>query len=157
MSPLMISAVLAISSALVLYTIGVFWERRSGTLEARHLIFFWLGLAFDTIGTALMTSMAQSVGVGPSVHAISGSLAILLMLTHATWATVVVVRNSEGAKHGFHRFSIVVWLFWLVPYLIGMFMGMPTTSTSAIPLAVSVVLAIGGTLCIRANRRKMER
>jgi uncharacterized repeat protein (TIGR03987 family) len=157
MSPLMISAMVAITVALVLYTVGVFWERKSGTLEAKHLIFFWLGLVFDTTGTTLMTSMVQNVNAGMSIHAVSGAFAIVLMLAHAIWATVVVVRNSEKAKHGFHRFSIVVWLFWLVPYLIGMFMGMPMTSPNAIPLAALVVLVIGGTLCIQANRRKMER
>jgi len=40
---------------------------------------------------------------------------------HAVWATVVLVRKDEGWIKRFHRFSIVVWVVWLVPYLSPMF------------------------------------
>lgn len=42
----------AITFALVFYTIGVFAERRAGTLKLSHIVFFYLGLACDTAGTA---------------------------------------------------------------------------------------------------------
>ena len=59
MSPILIAATTIISLALVAYTIGVFGERNSGTLKRSHLIFFWIGLACDSTGTAIMSSMAQ--------------------------------------------------------------------------------------------------
>jgi len=34
------------------------------------------------------------------------------------------VKGSENARTGFHRFSMIVWLIWLVPYFGGMYMGM---------------------------------
>ena len=34
----------AITLALVFYTIGVFAERRAGTLKLGHIIFFYMGL-----------------------------------------------------------------------------------------------------------------
>ena len=43
-----------ITFALVFYTIGVFAERRAGTLKLSHIMFFYLGLACDTAGTAVM-------------------------------------------------------------------------------------------------------
>jgi alpha-L-fucosidase len=46
------------------------------------------------------------------------------MLIHAIWATRVVRSGSEKARAGFHRYSIVVWLIWLIPYFGGMYMGM---------------------------------
>lgn len=42
----------AITFALVFYTIGVFVERRAGMLKLSHIMFFYLGLAYDTTGTA---------------------------------------------------------------------------------------------------------
>jgi uncharacterized repeat protein (TIGR03987 family) len=51
-------------------------------------------------------------------------VAILLMLVHAVWASVVLARRDEAAIRSFHKFSIVVWLIWLVPYLNGFFAGM---------------------------------
>ena len=60
-------------------------------------------------------------GLTGDVHGVTGVIAILLMLVHAVWATVVLVRRDERLIHTFHRFSIVVWLVWLVPYFSPMF------------------------------------
>ena len=51
MSPLLIKAVIAITLALILYTIGVWSEHRAKVLKPVHLVFFWLGLCMDTAGT----------------------------------------------------------------------------------------------------------
>ncbi len=126
MSSTVMFAVVAITAALAFYTLGVFGERRAGILKRCHLVLFWLGLACDSTGTALMSSIASSQLSGPaaSLHAITGMLAIILMLFHAVWATVVLVRGDEKALRSFHKLSICVWLVWLVPYCLGMFMGM---------------------------------
>ncbi len=116
MSPL---ASAAITAALVLYTIGVWSERLQGRLKPWHLAFFWAGLACDTVGTGLMIEYVG--GLTGDVHGVTGVLAILLMLVHAVWATVVLLRHDERLIHTFHRFSIVVWLVWLVPYFSPMF------------------------------------
>lgn len=50
MSIELIVASVAITCALVLYTFGVFGERRSGTLSLRHVLLFWGGLVCDTTG-----------------------------------------------------------------------------------------------------------
>jgi uncharacterized repeat protein (TIGR03987 family) len=46
------------------------------------------------------------------------------MLIHAIWATYVVRKGSEKLRKTFHRYSLVVWLIWLIPYFGGMIMGM---------------------------------
>jgi uncharacterized repeat protein (TIGR03987 family) len=51
-------------------------------------------------------------------------IAILLMFVHASWAIWTYVKGSAEAKRHFNRFSIVVWCIWLIPYLIGMAIGM---------------------------------
>jgi uncharacterized repeat protein (TIGR03987 family) len=76
--------------------------------------FFWLGLVFDTWGTGLMFEMAG--GLTFDVHGLTGLLAIVLMLVHATWATVVLLRHDERWIRNFHKFSVVVWAIWLIPY-----------------------------------------
>jgi uncharacterized repeat protein (TIGR03987 family) len=55
---------------------------------------------------------------------VTGVLAILLMVIHAVWATVVLVLKDERAITTFHRFSVVVWAIWLVPYFTGFFVSM---------------------------------
>ncbi len=123
MSIKLILAIITITAALVFYTIGVFSERRSKTLKKKHVILFWCGLAFDTTGTSIMSSMAKGAGL-LSAHGLTGALAIVLMLFHALWATVVYRGQNEQKLQNFHKFSIVVWLIWLVPYILGMFIGM---------------------------------
>lgn len=125
MSPLLMKAVIAITLALIFYTIGVWSEQRAKVLKPVHLVFFWLGLCMDTAGTAMMSKLADGSGGGlMSAHGITGMIAIILMMIHAVWATVVLVRKDEKAMHTFHRFSIIVWIIWLIPFVLGMMMGM---------------------------------
>ena len=104
-----------ISLALVFYTIGVWGERIQGKLKVWHLVFFWLGLVCDTWGTGLMMEMAG--GLTFDIHGVTGVIAILLMMVHAIWATLVLIRKDQKAILNFHKFSVVVWLIWLIPYL----------------------------------------
>jgi uncharacterized repeat protein (TIGR03987 family) len=103
-----------ISLALVFYSIGVWSERFQGRLKTWHLLFFWLGLVCDTWGTGLMIEMAGGLTFG--IHGTTGVIAILLMMIHAVWATLVLIRRDEHAIGSFHKFSLLVWLIWLVPY-----------------------------------------
>lgn len=157
MSPLLILSTIAISAALVFYTWGVFGERRSGTLTRKYVTLFWIGLACDTTGTLMMSSMAAQTAGGMGVHGITGIVAIVLMLIHATWATWTYLRGSEQAQKRFHTFSTVVWLAWLIPYIIGILMGIPAihlkavcaAGTSVIVVAIlSVLLALPATVAI---------
>ena len=132
MSPMLIFASLAITGALVLYTIGVFKERADGSLRGPNVVLFWLGLACDTTGTTLMSIMARtSAEAAPAIHGITGLAAILLMLFHAGWATLVYFQGKRGGaaalkrERTFHRLSAAVWVAWLVPYVIGMLVGIP--------------------------------
>lgn len=118
-------AVIAITLALIFYTIGVWSEHRAKVLKPVHLAFFWLGLCMDTAGTAMMSKLADGSGGGlMSAHGITGMIAIILMMIHAVWATLVLIRKDEKAMHTFHRFSLIVWIIWLIPFVLGMMMGM---------------------------------
>jgi uncharacterized repeat protein (TIGR03987 family) len=109
-------AVILIGLALVSYSIGVWSERFSERLRAWHLVFFWTGLVLDATGTGMMLDLAG--GLTGDFHGTTGIIAFALMLVHAVWATVVIVRKDEGAIVRFHRFSVFVWLVWLVPVVV---------------------------------------
>lgn len=126
MTGILMAAIITITLALVFYTIGVWSEHRSKQLKKIHLIFFWLGLCMDTTGTILMGRIAKQPMLSGklSAHGVTGAFAIILMIVHAIWATVVLVKDNQDAAKNFHRFSIAVWVIWLVPYVLGMIMGM---------------------------------
>ena len=116
------SASIIMASALIFYSIGVWGERISGRLKWWHLVFFVLGLICDTVGTGMMFEMVG--GMTFDVHGITGLIAIILMLIHAVWALIVLLRKDEEAIKNFHKFSLFVWLVWLIPYFSPMFFGM---------------------------------
>lgn len=110
-----------ITLALIFYSIGVWSERIQGKLKPWHLVFFFLGLICDTWGTGLMLEFAG--GLTADLHGITGLIAIILMAVHALWAAVVLVRKDEKAINNFHRFSVAVWVIWLIPYFSPMIFG----------------------------------
>ena len=110
-----------INLALVFYSIGVWAERIAGRLKPWHLAFFCLGLICDTWGTGMMFEMAG--GMTFDVHGLTGLLAILLMLVHTAWAAVALFKQDENVLTNFHKFSVGVWIIWLVPYFSPMLLG----------------------------------
>lgn len=129
MSKILIIAIISITCALIFYTIGVWSEHHEKILKPWHVVMFYFGLICDTTGTSIMMHIANSGSMPLSpvllaIHGITGMLAILLMLFHAIWATVVIIKKNPHQLESFHRFSIFVWGVWLIPYIIGMVIGM---------------------------------
>jgi uncharacterized repeat protein (TIGR03987 family) len=124
MTPYMILSTTLITLALVFYSLGVWAERIARCLKAWHVVAFWTGFAFDVSGTLAMTKLSTGPFNLLAIHTLTGQIALWLMLAHALWATYVVQKGSEKARTGFHRYSLIVWLIWLIPYFGGMFMGM---------------------------------
>lgn len=120
---MLLLAIIFINLALVLYTVGVWSEKFQKSLKPWHVVIFYGGLICDTIGTAAMGEIAGGI-FKFNFHGITGMLAILLMLFHAIWATIVIRSKNEALKKSFHKFSILVWLIWLIPMLSGMIFGM---------------------------------
>jgi uncharacterized repeat protein (TIGR03987 family) len=113
-----------ITLALVFYSIGVWAERIKRYLKTWHVAAFWIGFTFDVSGTWSMSKLSTAPFNILDPHTLTGQIALWLMLVHAIWATKVVRNGSEQTRSHFHRYSLIVWLIWLIPYFGGMFMGM---------------------------------
>jgi len=121
---LLTAAIAVISSALVFYTVGVWGERLQHGLRLWHVVFFLLGIAADITGTTLMEHIARLTHAHDRIHTVTGAIAVVLMLIHAVWAVATYFRGSERARRRFSRFSVAVWCIWLIPYCIGVYIGM---------------------------------
>ena len=117
-------ASILITLALVFYSLGVWSERLVRYLKPWHVAAFWTGFLFDVSGTWAMHRMATGPFDLTAPHTLTGQIALVLMLAHALWATYVSLKGTEKSRSGFHRFSMIVWLIWLIPYFGGMYMGM---------------------------------
>jgi uncharacterized repeat protein (TIGR03987 family) len=115
-------AVVLITAALVFYSVGVWSERIQRILRWWHVGFFVAGLSCDLAGTVAMSRITGFQPRNPTLIAVmesSGLVALILMGIHLAWAVAVLLRGSAQAKRTFHRFSLVVWSIWLIPYLTG--------------------------------------
>ena len=108
-----------INCAFVLYTVGVWSEKIQGKLQRWHLILFWLGIICDLLGTVAMEQIAQHHIESSSFHSITGVIALVLMLLHSVWATFILIKKEEEWIIKFHRYSLVVWVIWLFPFVSG--------------------------------------
>lgn len=124
MSAILLFSTLTITLALVFYSIGVWAERISRFLQRWHVIMFWTGFLFDVSGTVAMHFISDHPFDLSDPHTLTGQIALWLMPAHAIWASRVVRRKNTLLRKKFHRYSIFVWLVWLVPYISGMIMGM---------------------------------
>ncbi|APT75845.1 membrane protein [Marinitoga sp. 1135] len=117
---MLLGAIITIVLAFVFYTWGVFGEKIKGKLTGKFLSLFWIGFVFDTTGTTLMSMISTNP---QPFHKITGMAAIILMLIHALWGSLVYFKKDEKWIKNFHKFSLFVWLIWLIPFLSGMFFG----------------------------------
>jgi uncharacterized repeat protein (TIGR03987 family) len=124
MPNLVIISTTLITLALLFYSLGVWSERIEKYLKPWHVVAFWFGFTFDVLGTYTMHLISKGPFDIFEPHTLTGQIALWLMLLHAIWATRVIIKRNEIMKAKFHRFSIVVWLFWLIPYFGGMYLGM---------------------------------
>jgi TIGR03987 family protein len=119
----MIYAIAAFTLALVFYTIGIWAQKQNGSLQAWHVIVLWIGFIFDFSGTARMVGLSKAP-LDINFHSVIGYLAITLMLLLAVLATCTLLKGSEIQKRDFYRFSIAVWIIWILSYLSGIIVGM---------------------------------
>lgn len=120
----LVGAVVIITMALILYTVGVWSERLQKGLLGWHVVFFLAGLCADFVGTSLMAELVRLTGKDDRLHEVTGIIAVALMFIHVMWALWTFRRGSAKAKRNFNKFSIVVWFIWLIPYGIGVYLGM---------------------------------
>jgi uncharacterized repeat protein (TIGR03987 family) len=124
MTDTLVLSTILITFALIFYSLGVWAERIARYLKGWHVAAFWTGFVFDVSGTWSMHHLSNAPLNLLEPHTFTGQLALWLMLIHAIWATLVVVKANERSRIKFHSYSIIVWLVWLIPYIGGMIMGM---------------------------------
>ncbi len=124
MSFLVVFSAATITLALIFYSVGIWAERLSRYLKGWHVLAFWLGFIFDVTGTLGMHQISKAPLDFSNLHTLTGQLALWLMLAHAVWASWVVKTGSDKQRRNFHKYSIFVWLIWLIPYFGGVYIGM---------------------------------
>ena len=118
---MLLLSIILINLALIFYTFGVWSERIARLLKIKHVFLFWTGLFFDACGTLAMHYISDKPFNLFESHTLSGQMGLWLMFAHAIWATRVVLAARENKLKNFHKYSIIVWLIWLIPYFGGIY------------------------------------
>lgn len=107
--------------ALIFYSVGIWNDYIHKQLKKWHLSMFGLGVVTDTIGTLCMYFHVGHLIF--TAHSISGFLGLFLMIFHFYWAVLVIKTDDVERQKTFHRFSILVWAFWMISYISGFYLG----------------------------------
>lgn len=83
----------------------------------------------DFVGTAFMAELVRLTGQDNQLHAVLGSIAIFLMAIHAVWAFETFRRGSARAGEILAVLVSLFGAFWLIPYFIGMYLGMTAAAS----------------------------
>jgi uncharacterized repeat protein (TIGR03987 family) len=118
MSINIIIGILALLVALTLYSIGAWGAFRAKKMEKKHLIYLWVGFAFDVLATAMMA--LQVGGIQNDLHSILALIAMFGMLACAILGTWANSSNQEAIRAQVTRWALAPWALWLFVFLWGM-------------------------------------
>lgn len=118
MDPVRMTAVLTVTLALTLYTIGTLQQQRSRRSTSAVRAWLTVGVVFDVLATVLMIIASKSVA--PTLHGVIGYSALALMVTDTTllWRHARARGEAEVSK-GLHLFSRAAYGYWVLAYVTG--------------------------------------
>jgi len=122
MTPLLLTAVILFTIAMIFYTWGIWAEKLARRLKPWHVYMFACGVSTDTLATRLTFVVIGGVVWTP--HSIMGFISLGLMTIHLVWAVRAIKRGEEHALVNFHKLSLFVWSVWMFSYLSGFVLGM---------------------------------
>ena len=118
MSLFILVAVIAVTIALILYSLTTWIELRSARVSRRSLAAVSAALTFDTVGTVLMT--VNSPGFNLDFHTYIGFSALGVMIIKTGWFAVRYRRGSGTLSRGERAFVVAAWVLWVFVYFSGM-------------------------------------
>lgn len=114
---MLIYAVTAVTVALLFYTTGIF----SGPLRPQFgpfpLVLLFAGVAFDLLGTVLMSLL--SPGFAVDFHTIIGLIALAMMIILALWSLLDFRREFGNQSSRRRGYALISWLAWVAVFFLG--------------------------------------
>jgi len=118
LNPILIRAVIVVTFALILYSVGVITEQRKSAVSKRVLLFLTAGVLLDITSTALM--IVGSTNIPITVHGVIGYTALLVMLVDAILIWRHWIRSgSSKVPRGLHLYTRIAYSWWVIAYIAG--------------------------------------
>lgn len=117
MNPKLIAAIIFVTLALIMYTIGIFKEFFTKKHSFKNIfIFQTAGILFDITGTYLMFIITP--GFSWTLHAFI-SLAGLFFMVLKWIYFIIIVKTSKPVCRNFKWISLIIYTYWLFIFLNG--------------------------------------
>jgi len=114
---MLLTAIVFIILALILYSLSIWSERLSRKLKLWMVIVFSSAFTCDLTGTSMMFFRATEK-FQANIHSCCGYAALIIMGLHLVWG-IYSLRSRGRAEIYFHRFSIFAWMIWLAAFISG--------------------------------------
>lgn len=105
-------AAIPVTTAVVLYSIAVWAERITGTVKRWHFALLVAAAFFQTVATGVLYKSVAGFSIG--LGGVAMMAALIMVIMHARWALVTMLRKDAKTSTQFNRFSVLVWAAWLV-------------------------------------------
>jgi uncharacterized repeat protein (TIGR03987 family) len=118
-----IVGLVALLVALILYSMGALGAFRSKSVTRRHVTYLWIGLAFDTVATAMMAIEAGGLDLSPLpdlLHTIVAFLAMFGMLAVVIAGTRAVMASNDQMRAAVAKWALAPWVLWVFVFVWGM-------------------------------------
>jgi hypothetical protein len=143
MQPTVIAGLVFMLAALVMYSLGVWGAFRKKGASKRHVMFLWIGVACDVLGTLMMMMQAPdkvtaNLATNPAFYMMTAPLgaytlvfvndlktklalvALPAMAVFAGLATYASKAGREAMAKTLSRVILAPWALWVVVFLMGM-------------------------------------
>ncbi len=127
MSKVVLASIIFMSLALLLYSAGVFLERKDKEVWPRHAVLYGIALAFDIISVTIITVYAGLKTGDPiptvitsNVNIIEELVGVVLLSVNVIWAIAVLREGTDKQLEIYHKFSLIIWVLWLAMYFLGL-------------------------------------
>lgn len=117
----------ALIVALVLYSVGVWGAFRAKAFSGRHVLYIWLGVAFDIMATLMMAiSAGGSLQWDTPANKLHTALALAAYLGMvAIAAAAPPLKTNDRCRALLTRIAIAPWALWIGVYVWGMITRIP--------------------------------
>jgi hypothetical protein len=117
----------ALIVALVLYSVAIWGGFRAKAFSSKHIVFMWLGVAFDILATLMMAiSAGGSLQWDTPANKLHTALAMIAYLGMVAMASAAPpLKGNARCEKLITRIAIAPWVLWVGLYVWGMVTRMP--------------------------------
>lgn len=119
LNPLIITGMIIVTGALILYSIAIYYERKFQTAALKVLSFYSSGVVLDITSTTFMILGSRHIPITP--HGLLGYSALIVMIIDVCLIWRHNRKNGVKIKLSkfLHIYSLIAYSWWILAFIAG--------------------------------------